>query len=209
MSSLDLILTSSKNDLVVMLEGKANVVPYQTVVKAIRMGLLECRTIIGQIEKLQKKHGKPKRSIEETTQKLPIEVIESLKTMSEMRISEVFHNRDHDKLSRDVAIREIRDEVVNKVCSSFTDLTPIEKSLATEEFNRISKAIFREIIFNDGRCDGRQLDELRNISCDVDLYPPLHGSAIFQRGQTQVLATVSLDSLESALKLDNLSALEA
>jgi polyribonucleotide nucleotidyltransferase len=57
------------------------------------------------------------------------------------------------------------------------------------------------------RCDGRKLDELRNISCEVDLYKPLHGSALFQRGQTQVFCTVSLDSLDSALKLDPMTIL--
>lgn len=52
------------------------------------------------------------------------------------------------------------------------------------------------------RCDGRSLTELRNISTEVDLYKPLHGSSLFQRGQTQVLCTVSLDSLTSALQMD-------
>lgn len=57
------------------------------------------------------------------------------------------------------------------------------------------------------RCDGRRMDQLRDISCEVDLYKPLHGSALFQRGQTQVLCTVALDSLESAMKTDPVSML--
>lgn len=57
------------------------------------------------------------------------------------------------------------------------------------------------------RCDGRPLDGLRDISCQVDLFNPLHGSAVFQRGQTQVMCTVTLDSLESALKMDAISML--
>lgn len=57
------------------------------------------------------------------------------------------------------------------------------------------------------RCDGRDFDSLRDISCEVDLYKPLHGSALFQRGQTQVLCTVTLDSADSALKLDAMSVL--
>lgn len=59
----------------------------------------------------------------------------------------------------------------------------------------------------DKRCDGRSLVELRNIACQVDLFKPLHGSALFQRGQTQVLCTVTLDSHESAMKLDPVSML--
>ena len=58
------------------------------------------------------------------------------------------------------------------------------------------------------RVDGRDIDEVRPITCHVDTHPPLHGSALFQRGQTQVFCTVSLDSLEStALKLDPVSTL--
>ena len=53
------------------------------------------------------------------------------------------------------------------------------------------------------RCDGRDLNEIRDIACEVDLYKPLHGSAIFQRGQTQVLCTVALDSPQSAFKTDS------
>lgn len=64
-----------------------------------------------------------------------------------------------------------------------------------------------DIIIFICRCDGRKLDELRNISCEVDLYKPLHGSALFQRGQTQVFCTVALDSLDSALKLDPMTIL--
>jgi polyribonucleotide nucleotidyltransferase len=56
-------------------------------------------------------------------------------------------------------------------------------------------------------CDGRSMEELRNISCQVDLYKPLHGSSLFQRGQTQVFCTVALDSPESALKMDPITML--
>jgi polyribonucleotide nucleotidyltransferase len=57
------------------------------------------------------------------------------------------------------------------------------------------------------RCDGRGVEELRNISCQVDLYRPLHGSSLFQRGQTQVFCTVALDSPESAMKMDPITML--
>ena len=57
------------------------------------------------------------------------------------------------------------------------------------------------------RCDGRGFEDVRDIKCEVDLFKTLHGSALFQRGQTQVLCTVTLDSLESALKMDTVSML--
>lgn len=204
-STLDLILSATKHDLVVMLEGKATSLPYQKVVSAMRKGLLECRQIIAGIEKMQATHGKPKRQIVET-EPMQQEVIDALRSLCEMRIRETFSNGSHDKMSRDLAITAIRESVVKDVWSSYPSLEP---SIITDQFNEISKEIFRELIFQNKRCDGREMDELRPISCQIDLYEPLHGSALFQRGQTQVMANVSLDSIESALKLDSISALEA
>ncbi|KAG9433798.1 polyribonucleotide nucleotidyltransferase 1, mitochondrial [Apis mellifera carnica] len=81
---------------------------------------------------------------------------------------------------------------------------------ALKIFSNISKEIFRSLIFEtEKRCDGRGMNELREISCQVDLFQPLHGSAFFQRGQTQVLCTVTLDSIESSLKLDTISMLSS
>lgn len=53
-------------------------------------------------------------------------------------------------------------------------------------------------------CDGRKLNELRPISCDIDLFKPLHGSSLFQRGQTQVQCTVAFDSPDKAMSVDPL-----
>lgn len=204
-SSLDLILTATKKDLIVMLEGKASSVPYQDVVTAIRKGLVECRHIIEGISMMQAAHGKPKRENVET-EPIPEEVCDVLRALCEMRIRETFSNDSHDKMSRDMAINAIREDVVKKICSNYPTQ---DSNVIGGKFSEISKEIFRELIFQDKRCDGRALDELRPISCKIDLYDPLHGSALFQRGQTQVMANVSLDSIESALKLDSMSALEA
>uniref|UniRef100_A0A8K9V777 Polyribonucleotide nucleotidyltransferase 1 n=1 Tax=Oncorhynchus mykiss TaxID=8022 RepID=A0A8K9V777_ONCMY len=72
-----------------------------------------------------------------------------------------------------------------------------------ESFNIVSKEVFRNLVLNEyRRCDGRDLTSLRNISCEADIFKPLHGSALFQRGQTQVLCSVTFDSLESSIKTD-------
>lgn len=188
-----------------MLEGKATMLPYQDVSSAIRKGLLECREIIAGIEKLQASHGKPKRDIVKT-EPMQQEVLDALRAMCEMRIRETFCNESHDKMSRDLAITAIRESVVKEIWSNYPTLEP---NSIIEQFNEISKEIFRELIFQNKRCDGRGLDDLRTISCKIDLYGPLHGSALFQRGQTQVMTNVSLDSIESAMKLDSLAALDA
>lgn len=204
-SSLDLVLTGTQDKLIVMLEGRANMVPHQTILKAIRTGRIACREIAVAIENYRLKYGKPKRAIN-IPQPIDDEIVTAIRSLSEMRLNEVFQNYSFDKMGRDQAVKTIRDDVVNRIWSSYNSVDP---GVITNEFNKVVKEIFRELIFANKRCDGRQLDELRPISCEVDLHEPLHGSALFQRGQTQVMATVALDSIDSAMKLDTLTALNS
>lgn len=208
-----------------MLEGKGNVVLQQDLLKAIKCGTREAQNIVLEIERLQKAYGKQKREVEKITT-LNEEISSAVLSMCEMRLREIFQDASHDKISRDMAVNEVRTNVIDKVWSSYPNTDP---STITDEFNRCCKTIFRELVFETNlRCDGRDFDSLRNISCQVriihslcesyiynlicyfqvDLYKPLHGSALFQRGQTQVFCTVALDSQESAMKLDTLTALE-
>lgn len=202
-SILDLVLTGTKDKLIVMIEGKADSVPTQYVMKAISAGIKACRKISVAIEEFRLKFGKVKREIKEP-ETIDSEIADAVRSMCEMRLNEVFQNYTHDKISRDVAVKTIREDVVNRVWSSYPNF---DRSKITELFNKMVKSIFRELIFQDKRCDGRALDELRPISCEVNLHEPLHGSALFQRGQTQVMATVSLDSIDSAMKLDTMSSI--
>lgn len=205
-SDLDLVVTATKQNMVVMMEGRGNVVLLQDFLKAIKVATREAQLIVQAIERLQKSHGRPKRSLED----IPVageEVQEAVRSMSEMRLKEIFRNPSHDKLSRDQAVNSVRTEVVDRVWSSFSD---VDVGLIGEAFNKRAKETFRSLIFEEERrCDGRGLDDMRKIACQIDLHRPLHGSALFQRGQTQVFCTVALDSPESALRLDSLSALES
>ncbi|XP_075223280.1 polyribonucleotide nucleotidyltransferase 1 [Lycorma delicatula] len=204
-SDLNLIVTAASQNLVVMLEGSANNVLQQDFLKAIKAGVKECQKICQSIFQLQKLCGKIKRTFE--IKSLPNEeIIESVRTLSMMRLKEVFTDYNHDKISRDEKIKEIRLDIINKVKESM-ELMPDTESV-NEAFNIVSKNIFRELVFDlKTRCDGRSFTDLRPISCEVDLYNPLHGSALFQRGQTQVFCTVALDSIDSSLKLDPVSVL--
>lgn len=202
-SAMDMVVTGTKQKLVVMIEGRANSVPIQYILKAINTGSKACRVISTAIEEFCTKHGKTKREIK-IPEPIDEEMMAAIQSMCEMRLNEVFTNYTHDKASRDQAVKAIREDVVNRVWSSFPNVDP---STITEIFNKILKSIFRELIFNNKRCDGRALDQLRPISCEVNLHEPLHGSSLFQRGQTQVMATVALDSIDSAMKLDTLSSI--
>ncbi|XP_044727596.1 polyribonucleotide nucleotidyltransferase 1, mitochondrial [Chrysoperla carnea] len=204
-SILDLVVTATKQNLVVMLEGNGDILQ-QDLMKAIKLGTKEAQHAITAIEKLQKSYGRVKRPFEKPNSALPIEIADAVKTFSEMRLKEIFNDYSHDKLSRDNAVNLLRNDVFEKIKTNFADIEDL--SLVVDKFNQTCKDVFRNNIFEtDKRCDGREMDQLRNISCQADLYKPLHGSALFQRGQTQVLCTVALDSPESALKMDTISML--
>lgn len=212
-SPLDLIVAASKQNLVVMLEGRGDVILIQDLLKAIKHGTREAQLIIAQIESMRKEltHLKPKRAapVVELGKKLELsqDVVEAIKTVSSMRIREIFRDSTHDKMSRDNAVNALRQEIVDNIWSSYPDHDVVQ---ITEAFNRHVIAMFRlNILEENRRCDGRSFDDLRDISCQVDLFNPLHGSSLFTRGQTQVLCSVTLDSKESALKLDSLAALDS
>ncbi|KAG5682433.1 hypothetical protein PVAND_011786 [Polypedilum vanderplanki] len=207
-SDLDLIVVATKQNLVVMLEGRGNIVLLPNILKAIKQGTREAQFIIDKIEKMRKElpNVKPKRE-EQEMNIMDEEMLVALKTMSEMRLKDVFRNTSHDKISRDQAVQVIRQEVITSLRSSFPDS---DLAIISDEFNRQTISTFRDFVLEENvRCDGRDFDELRKISCEVDILKALHGSALFTRGQTQVLCTVTLDSKESALKLDSLTALES
>uniref|UniRef100_A0A1Q3F1Q2 polyribonucleotide nucleotidyltransferase n=1 Tax=Culex tarsalis TaxID=7177 RepID=A0A1Q3F1Q2_CULTA len=205
LSALDLVVSATRQNLVVMLEGRGNIVNENELRMAVKKGTQEAQLIINGIEKLQKSYGKPKRTVEALPQ-ADEEIEAAVRTMAEMRLREIFRDFSHDKFSRDQAVSKTRTDTIDKVWSSYPGVDP---ALIGECFNKFTKSVFREMVFEENRrCDGRYLDDLRKISSSVNIHKPLHGSALFQRGQTQVFATVALDSLESALKLDPITSLD-
>ncbi|XP_012150090.1 polyribonucleotide nucleotidyltransferase 1 isoform X2 [Megachile rotundata] len=202
-SSLNLMLACTSKNLVVMMEGSANDILEPDLKKAIRLGTKECQTIIQSIANLQSEMGKPKFEIE-TDQELDQNVLKFVKEFSESELHNIFTCYSYDKISRDNAISYLK----NKMLESISDHDSKFIAAATKAFSTITREVFRSVVYQvEKRCDGREFDELRPIECQVDLFKPLHGSSFFQRGQTQVLCTVTLDSIESSLKLDNISML--
>jgi polyribonucleotide nucleotidyltransferase len=92
---------------------------------------------------------------------------------------------------------------MEKLKENFTEELP---SILSDAFYIVLKNIYAELVIEtDKRCDGRISSELRPINCEINLYKPLHGSALFQRGQTQVMCTVTFDSLDSVWRSDPVS----
>ncbi|NXW89499.1 PNPT1 nucleotidyltransferase, partial [Alopecoenas beccarii] len=202
-SALNLIVAGAPQSQVVMLEATAENILQQDFCHAVKVGMKHTQQIVQGIQQLVKEQGVVKR----TVQKLfvaPEEIVECAKKLAFNKIYAVFTDSSHDKISRDEAINKIRLEIEEQLKEKFPEAEPYE---IMESFNVVSKEIFRNLVLNEyRRCDGRDLTSLRDIKCEVDMFKMLHGSALFQRGQTQVvLCTVTFDSIESSVKSDLIS----
>uniref|UniRef100_A0A8C4JJX9 Polyribonucleotide nucleotidyltransferase 1, mitochondrial n=3 Tax=Dromaius novaehollandiae TaxID=8790 RepID=A0A8C4JJX9_DRONO len=201
-STLNLVVAGAPQNQVVMLEATAENILQQDFCHAIKVGVKHTQQIIQGIQQLVREQGIVKR----TVQKLfvaPEEIVECAKKLAFNKIYAVFTDTSHDKISRDEAINKIRLETEEHLKEKFPEVEPYE---IMESFNVVSKDIFRNLILNEyRRCDGRDLTSIRDIRCEVNMFKMLHGSALFQRGQTQVLCTVTFDSLESSVKSDLIS----
>ncbi|NXJ63801.1 PNPT1 nucleotidyltransferase, partial [Rostratula benghalensis] len=202
-SALNLVVAAAPQNQVVMLEATAENILQQDFCHAIKVGVKHTQQIIQGIQQLVKERGVVKR----TVQKLfvaPEEIVEYANKLAFNKIYAVFTDSSHDKISRDEAINKIRLETEEQLKEKFPEAEPYE---IMESFNVVSKDIFRNLVLTEyRRCDGRDLTSLRDIKCEVNMFKMLHGSALFQRGQTQVvLCTVTFDSIESSVKSDLIS----
>ncbi|KAK3738909.1 hypothetical protein RRG08_006477 [Elysia crispata] len=201
-SSLNIMLTGTTQRKVVMLEGEADRVPLHKVEQALSQGIKATQTIVSKITELREALGKPKR-VYESPRSAPTHVLEAVESFALNHVRDVLYNDEHDKVSRDQALKAVGEHVVANVKETYPDE---DDGTVFSCYQNFVKKVFRSLILDESRrCDGRGLADLRDIACSVDLYKPLHGSSLFQRGQTQVLCTVTFDSLDTAAKSDPVS----
>ncbi|MEJ1274309.1 polyribonucleotide nucleotidyltransferase 1 [Cricetulus griseus] len=182
-STLNLVVAGAPKSQIVMLEASAENILQQDFCHAIKVGMKYTQQIIQGIQQLVKEIGAAKRTPQKIFTPSP-EIVKYTHKITMEKLYAVFTDYEHDKVEK------------------FPDVDQFE---IIESFNVVAKEIFRSIILNEyKRCDGRDLTSLRNISCEVDMFKTLHGSAVFQRGQTQVFCTVTFDSLESSIKSDQI-----
>ncbi|GAA2523069.1 polyribonucleotide nucleotidyltransferase [Rarobacter incanus] len=107
-----------------------------------------------------------------------------------------------DKQARESRLDEIKDEVLGEFATSFEGR---EKEISAA-YRAVQKAIIRRRILTDGfRIDGRSLTDIRSLAAEVDVLPRVHGSALFERGETQILGVTTLNMLRMEQQIDSLS----
>jgi polyribonucleotide nucleotidyltransferase len=195
-SVLDLVYVGTQDE-ILMIEGSANEMTEEDFFKAMEFAHIHVREMIALQRELAQQGGKKKRT---PTLKLPREqILEEARQIVGERIAPVLLTPG--KLARERQITALREEVVATLTPKYPDITPFEIGQA---FEYLEKRAVRDNIINNGkRSDGRGLDQVRPIMGEVGLLPRSHGSALFQRGETQTVVLATLGSPEDMQDIEN------
>lgn len=181
LSDLDLVVCAGREN-ILMIEAGAKQVPEEKILEALLFGQKEIRGIIEGIEELAKKVGVTKDKVEVHDEKELVSLIDKKfgEQIDQWTVANASRESGGDG-------GELKQAIIEEV--------GIEKAtLVPAAIENVVKKRLRAKILSGARLDGRRHDEVRPISCEVGLLPRTHGSAVFQRGQTQALTTTTLGS---------------
>src|SRR5215813_7622606 len=195
-SDLNLIVAAGR-DAIVMVEGGAHVLPEALLLEALFAAHDAVQPILDMQDELRKAVGKPKREV----------VAPPRDTALEAAVSEFALPKLREALAKGVkqeryaALDQMHDETI----AALGNHDPLRAKAVAEQVDKLKKQVVREAILRDGRrLDGRGLADVRDITCDIDVLPRTHGSAIFTRGETQALVVTTLGTSSDEQKIDAL-----
>ncbi len=199
-SELDLIVAGTR-DAINMVEAGAQEVSEEVLVEALSRAHQRIRELVEMIDELVAKVGRPKSDYPHVG--VPAEIKQAVAELALERVDRAF--READKAQRDRQLDDLKAEVQEQMGSRFPD----RAGDISAAFESVLKGAVRRAILNEGiRPDGRGLDEIRPIWCEVGVLPRTHGSAVFTRGQTQALSIVTLGTSSDQQRLDGLGLAE-
>src|SRR5438045_1021519 len=194
-SDLDLVYVGTEDD-VIMIEGAANEIPEDDFVKALEFAHGHAREMIRAQKELASQVTKPKREM--PLLQIDQELLEIAYQVAGDRIEGALYTEG--KVARSKAVDALREEVKTAIVEKHPET---DKFAISQAFDYVQKKAFRRsILEKQKRMDGRGYQDLRQITCDVGVLPRAHGSAIFQRGETQALALATLAPIEEAKNID-------
>jgi polyribonucleotide nucleotidyltransferase len=197
-SDLDLIVSGSE-DSVLMIEGFAREMPEDRMLEAID----ECQRIIRELCLMQKelaeKGGKPKKEYEIPDYQ-PLQQRIYGAYLAEMKQAKAIEG----KLERNEASKKLKERAKAEVIPDPDAEGAVCEAHFSHVWHDLEEKAVRELILEGRRPDGRDSKSLRPINCEVDLLPRVHGSALFQRGETQALITITLGTGKDEQRVDGL-----
>jgi polyribonucleotide nucleotidyltransferase len=199
-SSLDLIYVGNENEMM-MIEGSADQISEERFLEAIKFAHENVKKIIDAQKKLHASAGKTKKEFDLHT--CSPELLAFIQDFIGDRLTDAVFN-DH-KQNRDDAVKKIMKETILKLQES-EDGENFNLNQVGIAFETLQENVYRENILKKGkRADGRNLQEVRNIECQAGILPRVHGSALFQRGETQNIVIATLGTSGDAQDMDGLT----
>ncbi len=184
-SDIDLVVAGTRTA-VIMIESGSKEVSEEVMVDAIQFAHENIQPIIDLQEKMARELGTKKREFE--LHLPPAELIEKVKQASEAKLAEI--NKLNTKEQRQEAMDDLLKELVEKLVTEGSEYTAKNVKAALDEVEE--ENVRRFIVEKKKRVDGRNIDEVRKITCEVGVLPRTHGSGLFTRGQTQSLSIATL-----------------
>ena len=194
-SSLELVVAGTSNA-VLMVESEASGLSESQMLEAVKFGHENFKPVIEMISEIKKQVKKEEIEIEKKDYKnLKKDVSQEV----EKKLKKAFSEKD--KKTRSNLINECK-ELLQKKYENSEEYTNVE---VMDQFKSLEKDIVRtNILKNKVRIDGRKLDEVRDIECEVGILPRSHGSALFTRGETQAIVATTLSTSEDEQKTESL-----
>jgi len=194
------VVVAGTRDAIMMVEAEADEVPEEVILEAIMFGHEEIKKIVGVIDELVRVAGKPKMEVR--LHAVDEEVNRIVREYAAARLIEAI--RIPEKQARQDAIDAINEETIAHFEQLYVE-TPEKMADVKEVLHDIVKEEVRRLITHEKiRPDGRALNEIRPIECEVGLLPRTHGSGLFTRGQTQALSICTLGALGDEQILDGI-----
>ena len=200
-SILQLTVCATK-ERVMMIEAGGNEIPEDTMIKAIEYGFEKCQDIVAFQEEAMAKFGKEKD--EPVLYKPDAELTKDIQEFAGEMIKEAMWITDKDE--RNAAMDVVNDKITEEFAEKYPDTFADSKEIV---YN-MQKEVVRDMLLNHSRRpDGRAFDEIRKISCEVDLLPRTHGTGLFTRGLTQVMTVATLGAVGDIQIIDGIGETES
>lgn len=194
------VVVAGTRDAIMMVEAEADEVPEEVILEAIMFGHEEIKKIVDMIDELVRVAGKPKMEVQ--LHQVDEEVNRAVREFASARLIEAI--RVPEKQARQDAIDAVNADAVAHFEQVYAE-TPEKMADVKEVLHDIVKEEVRRLITHEKiRPDGRALNEIRPIECEVGLLPRTHGSGLFTRGQTQALSICTLGALGDVQILDGI-----
>ena len=200
-SDLNLTVAGTKEK-IAMIEAGANEVPNDIMLEAIKKGHEEIKKLCDFIQKMKDEIGKPK--FEYKSFAVDPDLYDYIERNYTEEMKEAVQEVDKD--TRDNNVSELTEKIEEDIAERLNeDEFEERKQEIGEAIYKLEKKCVRDmILYEHKRVDGRALDEIRPLSCEVGLLPRVHGSALFTRGQTQVMSVVTLGMKSEEQELDGI-----